>query len=628
MSGAGLHVRRRGVRNSPSLRRALFSLGAGLLLAAPISVIGVALGGSSASAHTRSGVKLVYVMSPLQEGGLGEVVAAVPPNSDCTLTIKLQTHVESTSSSASSPTGQVQYVWTVPPKITAGTRTALVSCVGGAKATAPIAVTANAGGAERPVASTIRVYAIQATDSPAMIGKGNKKYPRYHKVILPSSAWFGGAGVNVYSDGGDDKSGYYQSVELANRFMTTKHFGPAIWGNANQLYANAPAPYYQEYANGAAYTPVPGDLVVFGADGYGAVGIVDSVTSSSVNLVEENASPTARVVVTLTGTTLGGQPGLNVTGIIHAVADSAPVSPPPPKDPPSAAPPTTSTTTETTGSITHTWSDYADAGGIPGPTLPPYDNVGIACKITGFTVADGNTWWYQLAPTTGTTTFYASADAFYNNGATSGSLLGTPFYDPEVPTCTIPPTGYNEVTGTVSNTWTDYTDAGGSEGQAIASNDTVVVTCASQGFTVADGDTWWYLVASSPWNDLYYASAADFYNDGQSSGSLASAPFVDPSVPDCEQALNETTGSVTHTWADYSDAGGSEGPVIGSNATVAVTCRVMGFRVADGNTWWYQIASSPWNNMYYASADAFYNNGETSGSLLGTPFYDPSVPIC
>jgi len=61
---------------------------------------------------------------------------------------------------------------------------------------------------------------------------------------------------------------------------------------------------------------------------------------------------------------------------------------------------------------------------------------------------------------------------------------------------------------------------------------------------------------------------------------------------------------------------------------VQILCKVPGFAVADGNDWWYQIASSPWNNSYYVSADAFYNNGATSGSLVGTPFYDPAVPVC
>jgi hypothetical protein len=91
---------------------------------------------------------------------------------------------------------------------------------------------------------------------------------------------------------------------------------------------------------------------------------------------------------------------------------------------------------------------------------------------------------------------------------------------------------------------------------------------------------------------------------------------------------SETSGSVVHTWTDYSDAGGSEGPEMPSNDTVQIGCKVNGFTVADGNPWWYRIASGPWNGTYYGSADAFYNNGETSGSLKGTPFVDPNVPNC
>jgi hypothetical protein len=55
---------------------------------------------------------------------------------------------------------------------------------------------------------------------------------------------------------------------------------------------------------------------------------------------------------------------------------------------------------------------------------------------------------------------------------------------------------------------------------------------------------------------------------------------------------------------------------------------VRGFEVADGNTWWYRLASNPWDNGYYVSADAFYNNGRTSGPLIETPFIDESVPEC
>jgi hypothetical protein len=298
------------------------------------------------------------------------------------------------------------------------------------------------------------------------------------------------------------------------------------------------------------------------------------------------------------------------------------------------------TISETTGGLTHTWTDYSNAGGSEGDSVASNETIQISCAVQGFTVSDGNTWWYEIASSPWNDSYYASADAFYNNGATSGSLKGTPWVDSAVPLCkppvTPPPPTSTETTGGVTHTWTNYTNAGGNEGPTIGSNVTVQITCALTGFRVADGNTWWYLIASSPWSNQYYASADAFYNEpGVTSGSLLGTPFVDPQVPLCPQNVGggsgtaETTGGVTHTWSDYSDAGGNQGPSISANETVNVACRLQGFAVADGNTWWYRIASSPWSGSYYASADAFYNEpGVTSGSLLGTPFYDPNVPTC
>jgi hypothetical protein len=287
---------------------------------------------------------------------------------------------------------------------------------------------------------------------------------------------------------------------------------------------------------------------------------------------------------------------------------------------------------ETTGGVTNTWSDPSDAGGSEGPTIQNNETVVVACVIAGFAVADGNTSWYQIASTPWSSSYYASADAFYNDGRTSGSLAGTPLVDTSVPNCApiaTSPSTYAETTGGLTHTWTDFTDAGGTEGASIASNATVQITCAITGFKVADGNTWWYEIASSPWDNTYYASADAFYNNGATSGPLKGTPFVDPAVPNCNTSgIPETVGGPTHTWTDYSDAGGSQGQTIGSGATVYVSCAVHGFRVTDGNTWWYRIASSPWSNGYYASADAFYNSGHTSGPLKGTPFVDPAVPLC
>lgn len=101
-----------------------------------------------------------------------------------------------------------------------------------------------------------------------------------------------------------------------------------------------------------------------------------------------------------------------------------------------------------------------------------------------------------------------------------------------------------------------------------------------------------------------------------------------PATPALAATYSETTGIAANTWTNYMNAGGTQGPTIPRYTTVQISCALEGFRVRDGNTWWYKIASSPWDNNFYASADAFYNNGQTSGSLAGTPFVDPAVPIC
>lgn len=129
-------------------------------------------------------------------------------------------------------------------------------------------------------------------------------------------------------------------------------------------------------------------------------------------------------------------------------------------------------------------------------------------------------------------------------------------------------------------------------------------------YDTISGDTVWVTIGSVTSNTNTVASSAP------------------PPPPPPPQTCAETTGGVAHTWTNYSDAGGTEGPSIGSNQAVQIACKVTGFTVADGTSWWYQIASAPWSDNYYVSADAFYNNGQTSGSLHGTPFVDPNVPNC
>ncbi len=119
---------------------------------------------------------------------------------------------------------------------------------------------------------------------------------------------------------------------------------------------------------------------------------------------------------------------------LPAGASSTPQPPIPPSVPPSPSPtpPPTSTHVETTGGLTHTWTDYETAGGTAGATIPGGESVEVACKVQGFRVADGNTWWYMIATSPWDDEFYASADAFYNDRRTTGSLHGTPFVDEAV----------------------------------------------------------------------------------------------------------------------------------------------------------------------------------------------------
>lgn len=100
-----------------------------------------------------------------------------------------------------------------------------------------------------------------------------------------------------------------------------------------------------------------------------------------------------------------------------------------------------------------------------------------------------------------------------------------------------------------------------------------------------------------------------------------------PSPPP-PRTWNETVGGNANTWTNHTNAGGTQGPTIPARTTVAVSCKLQGFRVENGNPWWYRIASEPWSNQYYVSADAFYNNGQTSGPLKGTPYVDPAVADC
>ena len=295
-------------------------------------------------------------------------------------------------------------------------------------------------------------------------------------------------------------------------------------------------------------------------------------------------------------------------------------------------------TSETSGGPASTWANYADGGGAAGPTISALQTVGVVCRIIGLPVQNGNNWWYLIGSSPWNATYYVSADPFYNNGQMSGPLHGTPYVDLNVPLCpnsagaspapptTSPPTTTGSVSigwSTAHPTWITMTLSGFTAGSYTYSCDfgsggdqSFPITVSSDpqtfdnGATCYDGiagDTVWVTIGSVQSNTITVGSA---------------------SPPPPPTTWSETVGGVAATWTNYLNAGGTEGASIAKYQTVQISCKISGFKVADGDTWWYRIASSPWNNAYYVSADPFYNDGATSGPLTGTPFFDPNVPNC
>jgi hypothetical protein len=88
-----------------------------------------------------------------------------------------------------------------------------------------------------------------------------------------------------------------------------------------------------------------------------------------------------------------------------------------------------------------------------------------------------------------------------------------------------------------------------------------------------------------------------------------------------------TTGTPAHTWANPTQLTGA-GPPLGPRQSVQVLCSVRGYVVQDGDPWWYRLASALWNGHYYATSDAFYNDGATSGPVDDGVVVDDQVPVC
>ncbi|MCK5797413.1 MAG: CHAP domain-containing protein [Deltaproteobacteria bacterium] len=161
-------------------------------------------------------------------------------------------------------------------------------------------------------------------------------------------------GVAAYSNGPNTSTGAscggtastglrYQCPEVVMRYFTEK-FGFRFYGNAKDLLANAPGDKTRAYHNGdAAHPPVPGDMLIWDAPPDhptypGHVALVVGVTSSAVNVIEQNVKGSGRATLTIANGDIGPRWGnWKVLGWVHAKANTQgannPNPPPPPNNP-------------------------------------------------------------------------------------------------------------------------------------------------------------------------------------------------------------------------------------------------------------------------------------------------------
>ena len=152
--------------------------------------------------------------------------------------------------------------------------------------------------------------------------------------IISASDWLGGNGVDVFSNGSPTtvSNDYstpavgmkWQCVELAQRLYKARGWYGGLFPGvdaAYQIYDAAPNMGMSRQANGSITSIVPGDMIIHASSDpwsprVGHVAIVDSISGSTVSVVEQNLSYSGRNSYTLSNGTLskGSTP---IRGIVH-----------------------------------------------------------------------------------------------------------------------------------------------------------------------------------------------------------------------------------------------------------------------------------------------------------------------
>jgi hypothetical protein len=272
--------------------------------------------------------------STLKPGAAVLLQAAVTPKAWCRIALSHPDAHVAASALRRASGGLAEFSWRVPRDVAAGNWRTTVRCAPsrsavlhgrGPAASVSLHTVGQTGTHRGAAAGSISVFFPHASVVPAT-GKGGGSYPPYGALMIAGGSWLSGQGVDVYSNGSDgNPNGVYQCVELVNRLITTRGWSPAIHGNANELYGNASGNYFAKYNNGSGYSPVPGDIVVWGGGegGWGHVAVVDANSDGLLTVVEQNASPTGwdTYQISTSGDIAPTAYGYYVEGFLHPKAD-------------------------------------------------------------------------------------------------------------------------------------------------------------------------------------------------------------------------------------------------------------------------------------------------------------------
>jgi surface antigen len=152
------------------------------------------------------------------------------------------------------------------------------------------------------VADDALTFSMPGVKDPKAVVYANHEMGKYNLTSCSGAPSCGVAmssynGVSAKSNGQDQCTGEccggsistgcaYQCVELAQRYMNEKHGITPIWhDNANMM--------CDSYPSGISKTndPQPGDLWVRTTGTYGHVAVITAVHSSTVDVIEQNSSP-------------------------------------------------------------------------------------------------------------------------------------------------------------------------------------------------------------------------------------------------------------------------------------------------------------------------------------------------